>query len=69
MRSLDPAEAAHLGPSTDAALAQVAALRRGLFEVIPKELFSVFDHNELGMLLNGHHSANEDTVNSSKVFV
>ena len=51
------------------AKAQVAALRRGLFEVIPKELFSVFDHNELGMLLNGHHSANEDTVNSSKVFV
>jgi hypothetical protein len=35
---------------------EVAALRRALFEVVPQELLSVFDHREFLMLLNGHHA-------------
>lgn len=48
---------------------QLAAVRRGLFEVIPQELFAVFDHSEFLMLLNGHHSTDADTTTSAKVFV
>lgn len=36
---------------------EFAALRRALFEVIPQELLSVFDHKEFLMLLNGHHTS------------
>jgi hypothetical protein len=35
---------------------EVAAVRRALFEVVPQELLSVFDHREFLMLLNGHHA-------------
>lgn len=35
---------------------EVAAVQRALFEVIPPELLSVFDHREFAMLLNGHHA-------------
>jgi len=48
---------------------QLAALRRALFEVIPQELFAVFDHSEFLMLLNGHHATDADTTTSAKVFV
>jgi hypothetical protein len=48
---------------------QLAALRRALFEVIPEELFAVFDHSEFLMLLNGHHATDTDTTTSAKVFV
>lgn len=33
---------------------QLVEVRRGLFEVIPEELLSVFDHQEFKMLINGH---------------
>ena len=36
---------------------QFAALRKGLFDVIPQELFSIFDDREFLMLINGHHTA------------
>lgn len=48
---------------------QLAALRRALFEVIPQELFAVFDHSEFLMLLNGHHATDVDTTTSAKVYV
>ena len=49
---------------------QLAAVRRGLFEVIPQELLSIFDHSEFIMLLNGHHHATDNgTVANTKVFV
>ncbi len=35
---------------------KVAAVRRGLHEVLPPELLGVFDHLEFAMLLNGHHA-------------
>ena len=38
---------------------QFAAMRKALFDVIPQEFFSVFDHREFIMLLNGHHAANK----------
>lgn len=44
---------------------EFAAVRRGLFEVIPQELLSVFDHRELVMLLNGHTSAKTRDLNVS----
>jgi hypothetical protein len=48
---------------------QLAAIRRGLFEVIPQELLSVFDHREFTMLLNGHHAGDSDAAAATKVFV
>ena len=39
---------------------QFAAMRKALFDVIPQEFFSVFDHREFIMLLNGHHASDAD---------
>jgi len=47
---------------------QFAALRMALFEVIPIELLSVFDHSEFLMLLNGNIPESE-LAPSAKVFV
>ena len=41
---------------------QLTALRRGLFEVIPQEIFSVFDHREFTMLLNGYHTSGSSSL-------
>ena len=41
---------------------QLAALRRGLFQIIPQEIFSVFDHHEFSMLLNGHFHSSTPTI-------
>ena len=40
-----------------------------MFEVIPQELLSVFDHREFTMLLNGHHTGDSDADATTKVFV
>jgi len=48
---------------------QLAAVQRGLFEVIPQELLSVFDHSEFTMLLNGHDSGRSAATEPTKVFV
>jgi hypothetical protein len=47
---------------------QFAAMRLALFEVIPMELLSVFDHSEFLMLLNGNVPKSE-LETSAKVFV
>jgi len=44
-------------------------VQRGLFEVIPQELLSVFDHSEFTMLLNGHDSGRSASTEPAKVFV
>lgn len=47
---------------------ELAAVRRALYDVVPHELLSVFDHREFIILLNGHHKS-DDTLGGSSATI